>query len=223
MTIDYLTTLTDSKREHLMAFESLPLTVRDVRASEEVLRRIYNAARKGLKGDTLARVAGLSPIEYRRLCEMDPIAEEAAGWGYADAEYAAANAIQTAIDAGDAKIALDYLKHRADWVAKQQITIDNYTSISITDALGAARERMITIEAVPNATDKILSERGTDAYGGALEPPRSEQPRELCDVQFSVGASGDAAGEFHGAAPMATQSVAGNGRTHRRKQPAPSV
>ena len=129
MTIDYLTTLTDSKREHLMAFESLPLTTRDIRASEEVLRRIYNAARKGLKGDTLARVAGLSPIEYRRLCEMDPIAEEAAGWGYADAEYAAANAIQTAIDAGDAKVALDYLKHRADWVAKQQIMIDNYTSI----------------------------------------------------------------------------------------------
>jgi hypothetical protein len=132
-----------------MAFESLPLSVRNIRASEDVLRRIYNAARRGLKGDTLARVAGLSPIEYRRLCELDPVAEEAAGWGYADAEYAAANAIQDAIDAGDAKVALDYLKHRADWVAKQHITVDNHTSISITQALADAHARVKTIEHEP--------------------------------------------------------------------------
>jgi len=146
MTIDYF-----DYTGPQMAFESLPLSVRNIRASEDVLRRIYNAARKGLKGDTLARVAGLSPIEYRRLCEMDPVAEEAAGWGYADAEYAAANTIQDAIAAGDAKVALDYLKHRADWVAKQHITVDNHTSISITQALADAHARVKTIEHEPLA------------------------------------------------------------------------
>ena len=206
-----------------MAFESLPLTIREVRASEDVLRRIYDAARKGLRGDTLARAAGLAPVEYRRLVELDPLADEAAGWGYADAELAAATAIQTAIDAGDAKIALDYLKHRSDWVAKQAISIENHTSISIIDALASARERVITIEGTVNADAKVLPPGRAGAYGGALEPPDRGQPRELRDVQLPLGASGDAAGELPRPAQVAKESPAGNVRARVRKPFAGSV
>ena len=206
-----------------MAFESLPLTVREVRASEDVLKRIYDAARKGLRGDTLARAAGLAPIEYRRLVELDPLTEEAAGWGYADAEFAAATAIQTAIDAGDAKIALDFLKHRSDWVAKQAISIETHTNISIIDALGAARERMVTIEGTVNATDQILPPGRTGAYGGLVESQDSGQPREFRHVQLPVAPKGDATGKLQRPPQVAAQNPAGNVPTHRRKRTAPSV
>ena len=155
-----------------MAFESLPLTIREVRASEDVLKRIYDAARKGLRGDTLARAAGLAPIEYRRLAELDPLADEAAGWGYADAELAAATAIQTAIDAGDAKVALDFLKHRSDWVAKQAISIETHVDISITDALQSARNRIVTINHEP---PHAALTSPTSGYGdGEAQRPRLE-------------------------------------------------
>ena len=140
-----------------MAFESLPLTIREVRASEDVLKRIYDAARKGLRGDTLARAAGLAPIEYRRLVELDPLTEEAAGWGYADAEFAAATAIQTAIDAGDAKIALDFLKHRSDWTATQKITIEGDISFKLVLDELEEKAKMIDAQPVTSGVERLTS------------------------------------------------------------------
>ena len=49
-------------------FKSLPLTARtELKATEAVLERLYQAASLGLKEDALALAAGLLPVEYRRL------------------------------------------------------------------------------------------------------------------------------------------------------------
>ena len=59
-------------------FKSLPLTIRKIQATEARLNRIYDAAKLGLKGDTLALAAGMRPEEFRQLCELDPMAQLAA-------------------------------------------------------------------------------------------------------------------------------------------------
>ena len=58
-----------------MTFKSLPLTVREIKATEATLERIYNAAYLGLKNDSLALAAGMLPVEFNRLKQHDPMAE----------------------------------------------------------------------------------------------------------------------------------------------------
>ena len=130
-----------------MSFKSLPLTVREVKATEAVLERLYNSAKLGLKGDALALNAGLLPIEFRRLCQMDPIADFAVQKGWADQEAQMATVVRDAALAGDSKAAMDILKHRHDWVAKQQIQVDTTQQISISLALEQANQRVANAQA----------------------------------------------------------------------------
>ena len=114
-----------------VTFKSLPLTPREVKATESLLERLYNSAKLGLKGDALALNAGLLPIEFRRLCQLDPIADYAVQKGWADQEAA-----------------MDILKHRHDWVAKQQIQVDSTQQISIAVALEQANKRVESLEVI---------------------------------------------------------------------------
>ena len=131
-----------------MTFRSLPLTVREVKATEAVLERLYASAKLGLKGDSLAVNAGLLPVEFRRLCQMDPIAEYAVMKGHADAEAAMARVVQEAALSGDAKMAMEYLRHRAEWQATQKVQVDGVQSISISLALEQAQARVLNREDV---------------------------------------------------------------------------
>ena len=124
-------------------FKSLPLTVRQVRATESRLEAIYSAAAMGLKGDSLALAAGLLPNEYRQLCQLDPLAELAAQKGKSDNEIRTARKLNEASDAGDAKASLAILQHVHGWTAKQEISVDVYQKISVLTALEQARERVI--------------------------------------------------------------------------------
>lgn len=133
-----------------MTFKSLPLTPREVKATESLLERLYNSAKLGLKGDALALNAGLLPIEFRRLCQLDPIADYAVQKGWADQEAAMAGVVQSAALAGDTKAAMDILKHRHDWVAKQQIQVDSTQQISIAVALEQANKRVESLEVIEN-------------------------------------------------------------------------
>jgi len=157
-------------------FKSLPLTTREVRATEAVLNRIYDAARKGLKGDTLALAAGMLPVEYRRLRELDPIAELAEQKGRADGELAMSKVLHDAADAGDAKAALEILKHAHGWVAKQQVQIDVAQQISITAALDAAQRRVQMVEEVTDARAALLSGPGAGADVPALVAADRQRP-----------------------------------------------
>ena len=124
-------------------FQSLPLTIRKVEATESRLQSIYDAAKLGLKGDTLALAAGMRPTEYRQLTMLDPIAEYAEQKGKADGEMELSAILHKAAADGDAKAALEILKHQHGWVAKQQLSIDVEQRISITAALEQAETRVI--------------------------------------------------------------------------------
>lgn len=126
-----------------MTFRSLPLTIRELKATEAVLERIYQGAYLGLKGDSLALSVGMLPVELRRLQEMDEIAKVAEQKGRADSERMASQTIHAAAEAGDAKAALEILKHKHDWVSKQAMTVEIDQRISIVDALRLAETRVI--------------------------------------------------------------------------------
>jgi hypothetical protein len=126
-------------------FYSLPFEARKVEATEARLNRIYDAAKLGLKGDSLAMAAGMLPTEYRQLCQLDPIAEVAALKGKADGEIEASRQLHQAAAEGDAKASLAILQHVHGWVAKQAISIDVDQRISITAALAEAERRVMDV------------------------------------------------------------------------------
>ena len=115
--------------------QTLPLSVRELRATEARLQAIYDAAKLGLKGDSLALAAGMQPVEYRRLCELDPLAAMAAQKGRADAELELSKVMFDAAKGGDTKAALAVLQHRHDWTARQEVSVDITNRISILSAI----------------------------------------------------------------------------------------
>ena len=124
-------------------FHSYVYEPRKLEATEARLQRIYDAAKLGLKGDTLALAAGMRPTEYRQLTQLDPIAAYAEQKGKADGEMELSAILHKAAADGDAKAALEILKHQHGWVAKQQLSIDVEQRISITAALEQAQQRVI--------------------------------------------------------------------------------
>jgi len=125
-----------------MTWQTLPFEARQVKATESRLTAIYEAAKLGLKGDALALTAGLLPTEYRRLTQLDPVAEMAELKGRADGEAQLTRVMHAAALEGDAKIALEILKHRHDWQAAQRVQLEVTQQISITDALAQAKQRI---------------------------------------------------------------------------------
>ena len=145
-----------------MTFYSLPFTPERPEATEARLEAIYEAARYGLKGDSLAMAAGLTPKQFRRLAEFDPLVEVAEMKGRADGELNAARTIYNAAAAGDAKAALDILKHQHGWVSKQQIDVSIDQQISITGALERAQTRVI--EGLYTELPRIEDNDRADSY-----------------------------------------------------------
>ena len=136
-----------------MTFHSLPFEPRKIVATEARLNKIYEAAKLGLKGDSLALAAGMTPTEYRQLILFDPIAEYAELKGRAEGEREMSEVLHLAAKEGDAKAALAVLQHQHGWVAKQQLSIDVEQRISITAALESAQSRVIeALESQPAQT-----------------------------------------------------------------------
>ena len=121
----------------------MPFTPERVEATEARLEAIYEAARYGLKGDSLALRAGLTPAQFRRLREFDPLVELAEIKGRADGEYTLAKTMYDAAANGDTKAALDVLKHQHGWKAAQSVEISIDQQISILGALERAQTRVI--------------------------------------------------------------------------------
>jgi hypothetical protein len=145
-------------------FHSYVYEPRKLEATEARLQRIYDAAKLGLKGDTLALAAGMRPTEYRQLTQLDPIAEYAEQKGKADGEMELSAILHKAAADGDAKAALEILKHQHGWVAKQQLSIDVEQRISITAALEQAQQRVI------EGVFKQVESRPTDAEAFHVKP-----------------------------------------------------
>ena len=152
-------------------FESFPLSIRQIKATESRLKAIYDAAKLGLSGDSLALAAGMLPAEYRILCQVDPVAEHAAVKGKADGEREMSMVLHDAARNGDAKAALEILKHKHDWVAKQQINVDVEQRISVIAALEQGEKRVIDITHLQDDTladNNILRARRTRVNGEAV-------------------------------------------------------
>ena len=173
-------------------FESLPYEPRKIEATEAVLERIYLAAKKGLKGDTLAYAAGLTPQEYRRLVQLDPIAEYAEHKGRAEGEAEMANALRDAALGGDTKAALDILKHVHKWTAPQSVQVQVEQRISILAALEEAQTRVIEGQILDASAD-LLSGRGTETDGDPVVGQHQERSRRVREAGVPVGEAGDAA------------------------------
>ena len=141
---------------------SLHFTPREVRATESRLLRVYEAARLGLSNDALALRAGMMPEEFRKLCQLDPVVELAAMQGRAEAEATMSQVVYDAAVGGDAKMALEFLKHKHDWVAKQQVQVDVTQQISIITALEQAEQRL-TIDMEPTDANDTVQRRRRDA------------------------------------------------------------
>jgi len=154
------------------SFKSIPFKPRELKASQEVLDKIYEAAKLGLKGDALAYAAGLLPVEYRRLCQLDTAAAIAEGKGRADSEVEAAAQLRSAALEGDSKAALALLTHLHGWVAKQQVQVDIKSQISIVAALQEAESRVLAgrvFDAVPDqlaheATEPVKYQQEASVY-----------------------------------------------------------
>ena len=169
-----------------MTFQSLPYEPRTIEATEKNLELIYDAARKGLKGDALAYAAGMTPLEYRRLIQLDPIAEYAEYKGRAEGEAEMAAVLRTAALAGDTKAALEVLKHAHGWVAKQAVSVEVNQTISITAALQEAQQRVIEGQII-DANDGIFAGGRTALNGDAVEPRAEERPAGLRETSLPVG------------------------------------
>lgn len=150
-------------------FHSYVYEPRKLEATEARLQRIYDAAKLGLKGDTLALAAGMRPTEYRQLTMLDPIAEYAEQKGKADGEMELSAILHKAAADGDAKAALEILKHQHGWVAKQQLSIDVEQRISITAALEQAETRVI------EGVFKQVESQANDAEMLHVKPERKQK------------------------------------------------
>lgn len=91
----------------------------------------------------MALASGMLPVEYRQLCQFDPLAELAAQKGRADNELQAARRLNEASENGDAKASLAILQHVHGWTSKTEISVDVYQKISVLTALEQARGRVI--------------------------------------------------------------------------------
>jgi hypothetical protein len=169
-----------------MTFQSLPYEPRKIEATEQRLQQIYEAARKGLKGDALALACDMTPIEYRRLLQFDAMAEYYETKGRADSEAEMAGVLRTAALNGDTKAALDILKHVHKWTAPQSMQIQVEQRISILAALEEAQTRVIEGIVLDNAeaadagtSDGLLTNRNED---GGYDPNYARTPEKSIEL-----------------------------------------
>ena len=155
-----------------MTFYSLPFAPDRPEATEARLEAIYEAARYGLKGDSLALAAGLTPAQYRRLAEFDALVEIAEMKGRADGELSAAKTMYNAAASGDARAALDILKHNHGWKAAHSVEITVEGQISVIAALEKAERRVIEgvyteVESAPTLPTFLTDQQEgvVDGYG----------------------------------------------------------
>jgi len=168
-----------------MTFYSLPFTPERTQATEARLEAIYEAARYGLKGDSLAMAAGLTPRQFRVLADADPLVEMAEIKGRSDGEYTAAKTMYEAARDGDSKAALEILRHQHGWKAAQSVEITIEGQISVIAALEKAQSRVIQglyteVESV-DAPPTLLTDQQTEIVNG-YELNNARQTEKSTDI-----------------------------------------
>lgn len=163
-----------------MTFYSLPFTPERTQATESRLEAIYEAAKYGLKGDSLAMAAGLTPRQFRVLADADPLVEMAEIKGRSDGEYTAAKTMYEAARDGDSKAALEILKHQHGWKAAQSVEITVEGQISVIAALEKAQSRVIQglyteVESAPTPSTLLTDQQKGLVNGYELNNARETE------------------------------------------------
>jgi len=137
---------------------SLDFTPKEVKATGETLDKLYEAAVLGLKDASLAYHAGLTLREFRQMEQLDSRVEFAIVAGKADSEREMASVLRRAALKGDAKTALEVLKHKHEWAStqtiKQEITGANGGPVNLAavDFRGLSNEELSTMRTMLEKT-----------------------------------------------------------------------
>lgn len=99
---------------------------REVKATERLLQRLYTNAGAGLRGRALAYASGLTEAEFQQLRQVDPAVENVLGVAEAEDEAALVEVLrEAALEKRDPKVALELLRHRHAWVARETVEVMN--------------------------------------------------------------------------------------------------
>lgn len=118
-----------------------------LRPTEEQLEKIYECAKLGLKGDSIPLAAGINLDQYKQLKEFNKNIEILEKRAIADNELELSKCLMEDAKTNP-KTALEVLKHKHGWVAKQQLNVEIEDRISITEALKEAEKRVAPIYVV---------------------------------------------------------------------------
>lgn len=117
-------------------FYSIENKVDKIKATEEELVNIYDAAYRGLSGDALAIAAGFLPIDFNRLCQFDPKAAEAVIYARARNQADVSGALMNNALNGDTKAATTVLTHLHGWMpAKPEADSSHELRIVVENSL----------------------------------------------------------------------------------------
>jgi len=107
-----------------------------IKATQDELDRIYDAAYRGLSGDALALAAGFLPVDFNRLCQFDQKAAEAVIYGRAKNHADVSGSLMRNALNGDTKAATTVLTHLHGWKpAKPEADSSNELRIVIENTL----------------------------------------------------------------------------------------
>ena len=117
---------------YVMALYSMIYEPRVIKATPELLDSLFEAAKLGMTGDALAYAVGIVPVELRQLQEFDPSINHVIGQARAQSELRMARVLFADAEAGNAKSALEVLKHKHNWVAQQSIKHEGGVQLILT-------------------------------------------------------------------------------------------
>jgi hypothetical protein len=117
--------------------------------------------------------------------------------GRADGEMEVSGILHDAARAGDAKAALEILKHAHGWTAKTALDINIDQTISVKHALEMAQQRVLegaftVIEDTDRASTNLFGPGRDGANVAAVDARAEERPVKVRPVRVPVGAEGDA-------------------------------
>lgn len=111
-------------------FYTVGFEVREIKATEKQVNRLYQAGYLGLKKDeSIATFCGMRVEEYRQLCINDPIAERAVFQGRVDSEARTSMKLLELANDGDMKAIQLKLTHQHDWMPAKPV---NDTDATVT-------------------------------------------------------------------------------------------
>lgn len=144
---------------------------REVKATERLLQRLYKNAGVGLRGRALAYASGLTEAEFQQLRQVDPAVENVLGVAEAEDEAALVEVLrEAALEKRDPKVALELLRHRHAWIAKEAVEVMNTVMvdarilnarrrarISETDPADLTGVGEASVVVVPSATETSVA------------------------------------------------------------------